>query len=197
MRVATCLVLVAAVTSAALAGQNPDVRLYLDFDPPNGVTRIDPEPATFFDVYIAIDCFGPGGGARVVAVHFDRTFGGYNTGEHSFMGGFPAAGDIEDPYWGCAFAAGEDCVYPNEAGIVVVGYVRYYYTGPPGHITVQPTIGWGGAVVDCDYVEDDIWCVAGNAGVGADPPPPEPDCECDTQSPVHRATWSTLKALYR
>ena len=64
MRQCAVPLLVCFLFSVAIAGQNPDVRIYLDFDPPNGVTRIDPEPYSLFDVYVVLDCFGAGGGLR-------------------------------------------------------------------------------------------------------------------------------------
>jgi hypothetical protein len=186
----------ATLAVTALAGQNPDIRIYLDFDPPNTVRRIDPEPNTVFDVYIVTDCFGPGGGLRVIAVAFERTFGAYRMGEYNLLGGL-CQGHVDDPYYGWAAAAGAECVYPDSNGIVIVGYVRYYYTGPPGYIRIFPPELFGRDAVDCNFVDDDYWCIAGNAGVGVDPPPPEPGCECEPYSPTRDRSWSTVKALYR
>ena len=193
-----CIIVAVALLLAygVAAGENPDLRVFLDFDPPNGVTRIDPEPGTPFDVYILTDCFSPGGGLRVLAVAFERTFGGICGGEINLLGGDIHFGDIEDPYLGWLPTSGEDCAYPDATGVVVVGYVQYYYTGPPGYIRVIRTEVDQGGSLDCNFVEDCCWCVAGNAGVNVDAPPGESSCDCGP-TPVNAATWCSVKALYR
>jgi hypothetical protein len=193
-----CIVILVALLLAHVqcAGENPDLRVYLDLDPPNGVSRIDPEPGTVFHVYVMTDCFAPGGGLRVLAVAFERTFGGICGGEVNLLGGWLDQGNIEDPVMGWLPTSGEDCAYPDASGSLIVGYVQYYYTGPPGHIRVIQTELNPGESCDCQMHEDCCWCVGGNAGVNMDAPPGDLGCECGP-TPVSAVTWGTVKALYR
>jgi len=190
-----CAVLLATLllVGSGLAGQNPDIRVYLDFDPPSGVDRIDPDVGTFFNVYILLDCFGPAGGCRGVALAFERTFGGVLGAQVNLLGGLDF-GNVEDAHIGWVYAAGADCVYPDSSGILVTAYVTYYYTGPPGWLRILRTEIDQGLTVDCDF-EGDYFCIAGHAGVGADPPAAEV-CSCGT-SAVRSSSWGTMKALYR
>jgi hypothetical protein len=193
MRRYAAVALTLLVAQAALADQNPDIRVFLDLEPPTGVTRIDPEPNTAFNVYIVMDCFSPSGGLRGIRVAFRRTFGAICMGEVCVPGGMEL-GNVEDPHAGW-MAAFFDCAYPDENGSVVVGYVQYYYTGPPGNIRIIRTEFEPGACIDC-YCDYDYWCVAGNFGVGEDPPLAEPDCQCGTTAVVE-SSWSAIKAFYR
>ncbi len=194
MRLVLTVLLIALLAVSALAGQNPDIRLYLDFDPPNGVHRIDVPEDTVVFIYIVLDCFGLEGGLRAFTLCFERTFGASAHDELSFLGGL-FMGDVEDPELGFVAAAGEDCVYPDENGMIVAGYVQYYYTGPPGHVRVVPTNLDPMLTTDCNIALD-TYCVAANAGIGADPPPGHPGCYCGVV-PVEDASWGTIKALYR
>ena len=62
-----CL-LIGSLAVPALADQNPDIRIYLDADPNNHVHEIHPGPSLTFNVYVCLDCFGPGGGTRGTAL---------------------------------------------------------------------------------------------------------------------------------
>jgi len=184
MRCVLAVALVAAVAcGTAWAGDNPDIRIYLDVDPPNYVHRIDPDVNDMFDVYICLDTFGEGAGTRGVGVLFDRTFGGIKTGQTNLLGGLDM-GDVEVDGWSCV--AGADCVYPDENGIVTVGYVSYLYTGAPGGIAILEHPVSGTEVLDCNDIEDHF-IVIGNLGVNADPP----------EAPVEARSWGSIKALYR
>jgi len=196
MRSALIGITLVALAGLASATQNPDIRVYLDFDPPDGIQRLDPDPDSVFDVYIMTDCFGPGGGLRGISIAFERTFEAYTMGEYNLLGGI-SYGHVDDPVIGWNPAAGEDCVYPDDNGTVIVGYVRYYYTGPPGHIRIIPAVNNPRTAVDCNVVHDDFWCVAGNAGVGVEPHPPEVGCECEQYSLTLETAWGRVKALYR
>ncbi len=91
MRRCAISLLVLLLASAALAGLNPDVRIYLDFDPPNGVTRIDPEPYSLFDVYVVLDCLGAGGGLLATALALERTLEGGPVEQQNLLEGATGA----------------------------------------------------------------------------------------------------------
>jgi hypothetical protein len=192
MRYALMLVVVALAFGSAFAAENPDIRIFLDADPPNEVTRLDLNPNDSFTVSVVLDCFGDGGGTRGTAFLLVRTFSGFKLGQTAMLGGLDF-GDAEVDGW--TVAAGADCVYPDGDGIVVVGELQYLYLGTPGTLTMQPHPGTGRNTLDCDFQEDDQYCVAGNFGVNDDAPAGEVNCDCD--NPVEESTWGAIKAFYR
>jgi hypothetical protein len=166
------LALVFAVS--AFAGENPDIRIYLDADPNNHLHEIHPLASETFDVYVCLDCFGPGGGTRGTAFLIERTFQGFKLSQTSLLGGLDF-GDAEVDGW--TLAAGADCVYPDADGVVCVGVIQYLYLGVPGYAKILPHPGTGNEVLDCNF-ESDYYCVHANLGVSEPPPPGDPDCEC-------------------
>ena len=47
--------LVAVLSCTAWAGGNPDVRIYIDFDPPNYVHEYTPQPYETLNAYVCLD----------------------------------------------------------------------------------------------------------------------------------------------
>jgi hypothetical protein len=187
------LLAIVLLAQAGLAGQNPDLRVYLDFAPPNHVNTIEPELLSSFDVYFACDQFGPDGGLRVLEVGLDRTFGGQVTAHTMLYEGLQL-GHVEDSYTGWVSTT-PDCVFPDSSGLIVWGYVTYFYTGPPGELRIfRPEVG-NGMGVDCN-LEADFYCIGGNAGIWMSAPGGEPGCELDP-TPAEAATWGAIKALYQ
>lgn len=191
MRRLLMVLMIAAFAIPAFADQNPFIRLYVDFEPPVGVHRVD-DPVGPFTAYLVLDCFGGDGGIRAVSLLIERTFGGYNVGSANLLGG-QALGGPEDPA-GWALTA-FDCVMPDQNGMVLAASVDYLYTGPAGYIKILGHPVDGKMTVDCDFLVD-MYCVYMNGGVNADPPEGDPDCDCPP-SPVEDSSWGTIKALYR
>jgi len=193
MRQCAIFLAVLLLAQAAVAGQNPDLRVHLDFNPPHGADRIDPEPGTFFDVYIVLDRFSAEGGCRVLPLAFERTFGGYVAGQTMLLPGL-CLGDVEDPHigWVCGTF---DCSYPDATGLVVFGYVTYCYTGPAGVIRIIRTEVDQGGAIDCDF-NTDYYCIGGHAGVWMNAPDGEPECSFGSTS-VEGSSWGLIKSLYR
>ena len=177
----------------ATADQNPDIRIYLEADPNNDVHEIHPLANETFDVYVCLDCFGPGGGTRGTAFLLVRTFAGYKLAQMALLGGLDF-GDAEVDGW--TIAAGADCVYPDADGVVCVGVITYLYLGVPGTLDVVPHPGTGSEVLDCDFLSD-YYCVYANLGVSMPPNPGDPDCDCPDNNPVEDSTWGGIKSLYR
>jgi hypothetical protein len=180
MRPALVLLSLFALVLSATAEQNPDIRIYLDADPPNGIHEIDPAPSTVFDVYVCLDSFGSGGGTRGTAFLFIRNFQAFKLGQTNLLGGLDF-GDVEVDGW--TAAAGADCVMPDPHGIVVVGRVEYLFVDGTGTVTIVPHPGTGRAVLDCDFLEDDQYDIGPSLVVGS--------------NPVERVSWGAVKALYR
>jgi hypothetical protein len=57
------VILAVALACAAHAGGNPDIRIYIDFDPPNYVHEIQPELYTTIQAYVCVDNVGDGVGS--------------------------------------------------------------------------------------------------------------------------------------
>jgi hypothetical protein len=193
-------VAILAFAAAAYAGMNPDIRIYLDVDPPNVVNEIHPDASATFNVYVCLDCFGEGSGTRGTAFLLQRTFTGFKLSQTSLMGGLDF-GDAEvDPGW--TIAAGADCVYPDPtSGAACIAVVQYLYLGGPGTLTLLPhglvQPGTGREALDCDF-NSDYYCIYGNLGVSMPPEPGEPDCDCpEPGNPVEDSTWGAIKSLYR
>ena len=187
-------VVVLVVALPASAAQNPDIRIYLDADPPNMVHQICPAPDDVLDVFVCLDCFGPGGGTRGTVFRFIRTFGGVKIAQVSLLGGLDL-GDVDD-IQGWSIVTGEDCIYPDENGIVVAARVSYLYTGPPGTLDIAPTATLPRRVLDCNYTDDDLFCILASLGVCMPPNPGEVGCYCG-EVPVKETSWGSVKALYR
>jgi hypothetical protein len=194
MRALLAALMIVACAVTAFAGTNPDVRIYLDVDPPFGVHEVHPNPGTTFDVYVCLDCLGAGSGTRGTAFLLERSFVGFKLSQTSLMGGLDF-GDAEVDGW--TLAAGSDCLYPDASGVVCVGVIQYLYQGPdPGTLDILPHPGTGREVLDCDFASD-FYCVAANLGVSMPPNPGESGCDCEPPAPVEDATWGGIKSLYR
>jgi hypothetical protein len=194
-RVAISLALL-LLASSAVADQNPELRIHLDFAPPESITVIYPEEGTVFDVYIVADCFGEDGGLRGMALAVERTFEAYSVDQTNLLHGFEY-GNVEDPYGGWHVAGGPDtCYYPDENGIVLVGYIRYHYAGGAGHVKIIPCEIMPWEALDCNHFYD-FWCASGHAGVHGPAPDPDPWCQCPRPVPVADKSWGVIKGLYR
>jgi hypothetical protein len=195
MRMALVAMAAAALAAPAFAGQNPHIRIYLDADPPYFVHEICPEPMTTFDVNVCVDCFGEGGGIRAFNLVLVRAFGGTKLAQTNLLGGLDF-GDPELDAW--TIAAGAECAYPDENGIVVAARITYLYSGDPGTLDLAPHPDplAGRHMVDCNFIEDDLYCISANLGVCVPPNPGEPECYCPT-TPAECARWGKIKSLYR
>jgi hypothetical protein len=181
---------------SAFGVANPDIRIYLDAAPNDMVSEIHPNASETFEVYVCLDCFGDDpvmSGTRGTAFLLVRTFQGFKLSQMALLGGLDF-GDAEVDGW--TIAAGANCVYPDEDGVVCVGVLTYLYLGVPGTLDLMPHLGTGREVLDCDFLSD-YYCIAGNLGVSVPPNPGEPDCECPENNPVEDSTWGGIKALYR
>lgn len=168
------------MAAQALAGQNPYVRIFLTADPADYVDEIDPVSSETFEVYVCLDCLDDAGGTRGTAFLLQRTFQGFKLSQTALLGGLDF-GDAEVDGW--TIAAGADCVYPDENGIVAVGVMQYLYLGVPGTLDLLPHPGTGREVLDCDF-DSDYYCVCENLGVNTPANPGEPDCLCNPSWPT-------------
>ena len=203
MRSILIALLIVALAVPVFAAQNPDIRVYLDFDAEGAGVHQMANPGMFepFDVYVVLDCFGDGGGTRGLGFTFERDadLNAIIGTPVNFLGGL-SNGNPESPTasdGGCNMLAGADCVYPDANGVVVCGKVPYTYGMGAGYIKIGPNEISGRQVLDCDFADDDLFCVYAHCAIDEAPPAGDPDCDCEPPSPVEDSTWGSIKALYR
>ena len=190
-RLLVCLA-VLAWASASVAGGNPEVRAYIDFDPPNYAHAVTPEPFETVSAYVCLDQIGEG--ITSVSLRIDNPL-------ESCPGCFATAGWVKllpggfggAPPWspyGYTIQA-DQCMTD---AVTLVGRIEMFYLGGQCCIQLLDHPDYPRWVVDCgDPGEVDSYCVLAHGSVGgADCP--DGDCE---PVPVEPATWSAVKALYR
>ena len=199
MRILVALVVVGLLAMPALAGQNPDIRLFITFTEGQYDNYIE-APAQYQNIYTCADCLSrtEGEGLWGVAWMFERTFGGTHLATTNLLNG--TITPIGNPDTGVAVASGGLCINsdPPGTGIVCLASHLYLYT-TPGTVSLVGHPTDGNVAADCDNVLDE-WCVYQNGALGAGQVPPDgdPDCqECPEPNPVEDATWGTIKAMYR
>ena len=185
------VVLVALLACSAHAGGNPDVRAYIDFDPPNYVHAISPELYTTVEAYLCLDSIGEG--VTCVSFMMERpdeacpgvlVGGGY---EYFFPNGI-----ILWPPWPSGVTVpSTQCM---TADPLVVCLVTAFYVGGSCCLEILDHPDYVRWVCDCsDPVEVDDYCVFAHGSIGG------ADCpagDCGTV-PVEDFTWSAVKSLYR
>jgi hypothetical protein len=200
--------LVVAFAIPAIAGQNPNVGIFLTSSSTGAPTGVNhkptPPPGTPQNVYVA---FSHLGGGMLAAQWMFQTVGGpafdSTTNQFGAVGGLtigfnPAVAP------GVSMTTGP-AAYPNANGVVVLGKITYMdpeASRVGGYIRIVAYgAGDGGVVSDANNMLDP-WCVhsvvfngmSGNWGWDSEP---IPDGNCAAPSPVESATWGSIKALYR
>jgi hypothetical protein len=206
---------VLALAVPAIAGQNPNVGIYL-YTTSTGIGganwKASPVPASNTSVYVCFDQFGVGGGLYGASWQFIETPGPdflSTTNQYAGVGGLTIGTPGLAP--GVAMTVGAVPVYPNANGIIVLARIRYEtpeMASRGGSIQIVPHGSDGRAVADANN-NLDFWCVhsvayplefgqtyglSGHFGWDA---PPVIDGDCTPPSPVQSATWGSIKALYR
>ncbi|MBU1246287.1 MAG: hypothetical protein ABIJ20_00010 [Nanoarchaeota archaeon] len=162
----------------ALAGGNPNVRAYIDFDPPNYVHNIDPPEYTAFDAYIMLDNIDLG----MTVVSFAVDIDGGITAPPSFESLLPGGLVIGDYDTGITLASTE-CKPDNPLSVAVL---HCFSLGGSGKIRITDHPDYPRWVVDCnvpgqvDFYTTDIET---EFGVG--------------YVPVEEKSWGSIKAMYR
>ncbi len=184
MRVLMVFLILAAVVATASAGGNPAVRCYIDFDHPNRVHTISPEPGTTVDAYICLDFLDMG----MTGLSFRLTdvmsecpgvFSSYSF-ENLLAGGIT----VGDPLVGGCSVAAPECTGP---GTVCVGVVHFEYVDGDCCIKVEDHINVPRWVVDCsDPGVLDLYRTGCHGSVGSACCPSSEDCmdvRCEPQGP--------------
>jgi hypothetical protein len=189
MRTLAALLLIGLLAAPALAGDNPNVRAYIDFDPPNYVHCYQPMPYETFNAYFMLDCI-PGGIAAVSFLLSDvmaECPGSF--APPTFVNLLPGDIMIGNPFVPPgATIASTMCMYDDP---LIVGYVSLFYLGV-GDCCIQVMDHWDFPrwVVDCqDPSQVDYYCVLSHGEIcqlGCPCgicPPGDPDCDCEPAQP--------------
>ncbi len=156
MRIFLTLLMIAAITVPALAGGNPAVTAYVDFDPPNKVHAYMPVPYETFDAYI---CFG-GLEQGLTSASFyvtDPTVACPGVfAPPSFTNILPGDLAIGNIFTGITLSS-TGCEAPPD---VCVGYLTLFYLGGECCIEIMDHPLYPRWVTDCsDPVDYDFYCV--------------------------------------
>jgi hypothetical protein len=175
--------------SLANAGGNPDVKGFIDFDPPNRVHEISAEPYTTVNAYI---CFGDldvgllGACFRINDVLAECPGVVASAGFTNTVGGFT----VGDVFEGIVVTA-LDCQGPPDANL---GYLEIFYLGGECCVQLLDHPEYPRWAMDCgNPVEEDYYCVLSHGSIGG---AACPDGDCGS-TPVENSTWGTIKSLYR
>lgn len=194
MRALTVFLITAAVVATANAGGNPEVRCYVDFDPPNKMHMISPEAGTTVDAYICLDALEMG----VTCLSFRLTDvmsqcpGVFSS--HSFENLLLGGITVGDPFsYSGVTVCGTECAGP---GGVCVAVVHLEYVDGECCIEIEDHGDFPRWVVDCndpgqlDYYEigwhgsvGGACCPLGESGL---------DVRCEPQgsgNPSHPPTY--------
>jgi hypothetical protein len=203
-RAVVLLVVLALCAAPALAGQNPDIALYL-YSTNTGVGGTNHAVlAGVGYVYVCLDTFGPGGGMQGANFRIQEVGPAVLATTNLFAGvGGLTLGTVNVAP-GVSMTTGP-VAYPSANGVVVLASLLYAGAGP-GSITLMsygnpPNVPLNRNVSDANF-QYDQWCVHSlvrpglSGNWGWDPTVP-PDGDCQPISPVEDATWGSIKALYR
>jgi len=194
MRTFVALMLVAALAVPAMAGNNPCVRLYVDFDPGNYVHETT---AVYSNVvgYIMADCLntqGLDGGFTTVSFMLDiqGTIGGVPSFASLLPGGL-AIGTYDT---GITLASTE-CMTVEP---VQIGTVTMFWLDGAGYINIMDHPEYPRWVVDCQEPGVvDYYCILANGVINGGAANAPEDCPCPCGSAVENSSWTGIKALYQ
>jgi len=190
MRIFLALTMVAALAVTAFAGGNPDVKGYIDFDPPNMVHAVTPTAYTTVNAYICFTDLAMGLTSASFMVTDVMTVCPGSFAPPSFVNLLPGDLAIGNVFTGITVAS-TGC---EPAPTVCVGYVSLFYLGGSCCIELLDHPEYPRWVTDCnDPADIDFYCVLAHGSI-ADAPCPDGDCEINA---VEDATWGGIKSLYR
>ena len=193
MRMLTVIAVVVTFALSAVAGQNPDCQVCIDFSGTatswsDVQSRVDPEYYTAFDAYFCIY------GINEFTV---ITLMGSITPGMSATPGFTSLlpGGIVIGSWDTGISMASTVCLTDQ--FLNLAKLELFYLGTPGDIMFLDHPVWPRWVVDCDEPnpELDFYCVWMHGGVWKDAL--EGDEECFPVVPVEDATWGTIKSMYR
>ncbi|MFH1688794.1 MAG: hypothetical protein ABIE42_00980 [Candidatus Eisenbacteria bacterium] len=194
MRAVAMALLVLLFAGAGAAYANPIVGewMYVDFDPPDFVHSVYPDPYSTVDAYIMLD-LTMSGEPGFTAVSFRLSISPDTAIDPSFtslLTGGPVVGT-----WDTGLTLGAtECVTTFPAP---VGRFTFTYGGIPGDVAIVDHPDFPRWVVDCNVEEGQVfyYCVYSFGGVGKETDVgPSGDCG---GNPVENETWGSIKSMYK
>jgi hypothetical protein len=196
MKSLLAILVVAAVATTAMAGDNPQVYAYISFDPAGdeAMSAVAPAAYTTVNAYVCLGCIQ--GGVTVVSFGLNNALAEYPGvfATQQFTNLMPGGLAIGDPFAGGVTIASTECLTMDP---VIVGFGSYFYLGGNGCIKIVDHATYPRWVVDCEEPGvQDYYCLKGHGtvalGVCTDG---LENCQCG--SAVEDATWGGIKALYK
>jgi len=201
MRYIAAVSLVVLLCSAAIAGDNPCVRLYIDFDFPNYVHAIEElAPYSVLEGYLCADCLGiegvTDGGFSAISFMLSESIAPMVG--MSFTDYLSNPLGIPDGSWDTGLTVWPAELY-NMDPLVIGSFTTMVLPGECGCIEILEHPEFGRRVLDYgDPPGLDAWCVLSHGTYGdATCPEGDPDCACPCVTPVETQSWGLLKALYQ
>jgi hypothetical protein len=196
MKSLLAILVIAAVATTAMAGDNPQVYAYISFDPAGdeAMNAVTPDPFTTVNAYFCLGCVT---GMTTVSFRLNNALvdcaGVMAT--QSFVNLLPGNLAIGDAFDSVGITIASTECMTNDP--VIVGYGTYFYLGGECCIEILDHADYPRWVVDCNEPgQVDYYCLKGHGSVGGAVCSPGEDCPCGG-SPVEDATWGGIKSLYR
>ena len=186
--------LIIAVAFVAQAGGNPDVRIYIDFDPPNRVHDCMPAAYQELSAYVCLGnldsgLLGLSFGINDVQAEYPGVFASV-THWDLLPGNLSIGCDTGSLVTGCTFWSSECVSGPDVAAVEL----SLFYVGGSACIRITDHAWYPREVWDCNEPAGvDTYCVLAHGSIGGGACP-EGDC---LPVPVHSETWGTIKTLFR
>ena len=181
MRTFLAMIMIVAIAVPAFAGDNPNVVGYIDFDPPNRVHSVMPEPYTNVVAYICIGDLDMGmTGVAFMINDTDVDCPGVFA-MTSFTNLLPGDLAIGHYLTGISLASTECITDPD----VAVACLEFFYVGGACCVELQEHPEYPGWVTDCnDPAQVDIYTLLSDGHIGY-------------IVPVEDHSWGSIKALYK
>ena len=189
MRICSAVLALLVSVGSATAGQNPQIFAYVDFDPPNGVHRVDPQMYDYVAAYFMLNCV-QGGFYNISLALYVTPEMSLHTSYENALPSPHSIGDFEEGITLSSF----DCVQESPVAFAIAHII---YSGTPGDAMILDDPRWPRWVVDCSepFGQVDYYCLLSHGGVGKEPVPTGEACGCPT--PVQDGSWGSIKALFR
>lgn len=188
MRTGLITAAVVCLLHPVTASGNPIIgeQVYIDFDPPNVVHSIYPEPFEQVDAYVVVDLID-GYIQDFSSIYFRLGVTPGTADSPTFTNLVPGA--IVEGNWFEGLSITTDCI----SGVppVPIGKLSFIYNAIPGDVTIEPHPEFPALIIDCTQAWY-VFCVRMHGGVAKEAP--EGDCFA---SPVQDASWGAIKGLYR
>ena len=186
MRIFLAMIMIMAIAVPALAGGNPNVVGYIDFDPPNRVHSVMPAPYTAVVAYVCFGDLDMGlAGCSFMLNDVGADCPGVFAPDPGFTNLLPGDLAIGNYLTGITLASTECMTDPD----VCVAYLSLFYLGGECCIELLDHPDYPRWVLDCnDPAQVDFYQLMAHGSVGGG--------LCPEISPVEDTTWGSIKAMY-